>query len=187
MKILLWILALLTVPPSAGTATYTPKTTPAQEAILDRAIEPGGPDEGFSKVTFIQRVVDEAIQRLAHDFVAQDARDLEGKLKVTTQDAIAALNAGITTPHMQGISDQRHQRYAVVSIPLVATDFDGLPLVFVLLDGPPGARIGMTDAGAPIITGTLREAGTFQVTVRALKNGWRDVFGSTTFTWTVAP
>lgn len=193
MKLLitLGLMTLLLVSLDAYGATYSITTNAAGEAVLDRAIATGGTHDGLTKLQVIQKFVNTDLLRLFNEQTGKDSRELDDKLRVTTNaakvNARAAINAGIAAPTVATIPNQTNQVNDVVSVPLSATDPDGLPLVFVILNGPPGVRVGSDDVtGAPMLKGAITSTGTFPtVTVRAYK--FSDVFGSTTFSWTVNP
>jgi hypothetical protein len=174
----------------ASGATYNINTNAAGEGVLDRAIAPGGSHQGNTKVQVLQKFVNTDLRRLSDEQISYDSRQMDEKLKVASPasktNAQNALNAGISVPTVTPILDQSNQINDLVSIPLDASDPDNLPLSFGIQNCPPGVRVGSHDVtGAPLIKGQITATGTYSCQVRAFK--FSDIFGSTTFSWTVAP
>jgi hypothetical protein len=171
-------------------ASYNINTNTAGEAVLDRAIAPGGSHVGNTKVQVLQKFVNNDLRKLSDEQVSHDSRQMDEKLKVATNasktNAQNALNAGISVPTITTISAKTNQINDVVSIPIEASDPDNLPLSFGIGNCPPGVRVGSDDiTGAPLITGQITETGSFTCVVRAFK--FSDIFGQTTFSWIVSP
>jgi hypothetical protein len=176
----LWVLA----------GTYQVTLTTAQEATLDREIA----DSGLTRTEAIQRGVNRLIREAEQKHQAENAQIISNKFIVATgpakQNANNALNAGITAPTITDIPNQTHNVAQVVAVPIVVSNPypNDFSLTYEATGLPPGIAMSSHPiTGAPQLMGTLTTAGTFNVTVTAHNDGFSDIKGTDTFTWTVNP
>lgn len=180
---------------SAG-ATYECLTNAAGEAVLTRALATTHVNQTRSQL--IQGAVTDFLRGLFAQQNAEDSQQLERKLKLATtaakQAARDAINAGITTPTVAAISAQSGTvGIPMTPVPISATNAyagteDDPGLSFIGLNLPPGVSIVYDETtGAPRLEGTPTNPGTYNTSIRAYLDAFTDIFGSSAFTFTVAP